>query len=74
MGQEYFQNLPNNKSKNMASTYGGSTLGFRSKSHKQLLIEEFNWNDKFNVMASKNNLRIHRNFKEYFDKPIDYDV
>jgi len=39
-----------------------------------MLLEEFNWNENFNVMASKNNIRVHPNFKEYFDKPIDYDV
>lgn len=25
-------------------------------------------------MSSKNNIRVHNNYKEYFDKPIDYDV
>lgn len=45
----------------------------RSKSEKNLLIKEFNWVDKFNVMASKNNVRVHDNFREYFDRPIIYD-
>ena len=52
----------------------GSMLGAKSKSHKQLLLDEFNWNENFNVMASKNNKQVHINYKEYFDKPFDYDV
>jgi hypothetical protein len=32
-----------------------------------------NWIEKFNVMSSKNNVRVHTNFREFFDKPIDYD-
>lgn len=25
-------------------------------------------------MSSKNNLKVHRNNKEFFDRPIDYDA
>ena len=28
------------------------------------------WDDYFSKMHSKNNERVHRNFKEYFDRPI----
>jgi len=46
----------------------------RSKSQKTLLVNEFNWNENFNVMASKNNQLVHESYREFFDKPIDYDV
>ena len=39
-----------------------------------LLLTEFNWVENFNVAASKNNVRVHKNYQEYFDRPIDYDV
>jgi hypothetical protein len=35
---------------------------------------EFNWVDNFNIKASKNNVEVHKNYHEYFDRPIDYDV
>jgi hypothetical protein len=38
------------------------------------MTQEFNWNEKFNVMQSKNNLRVHNNYHEYFDRPLEYDV
>lgn len=38
------------------------------------MLNEFNWVDNFNVMNSKNNIQVHKNYHEYFDKPIDYDV
>jgi hypothetical protein len=41
---------------------------------QESLVGERNWNDKFAVMGSKNNKRVHNNYKEYFDKPIDFDV
>lgn len=40
----------------------------------QNLFKELKWNNRFNVAASKNNLNVHRDYKEFFDKPIDYDV
>ena len=43
-------------------------------SHKELLLQEFNWTDHFHTMASKNNIKVHSNYQEYFDRPIDYDV
>lgn len=46
----------------------------KAQSQKNLLVAEFNWNEKFNIMASKNNIQVHKNYHEYFDKPIDYDV
>ncbi len=46
----------------------------RAQSHKQLLLNEFNWVDQFQAMASKNNIKVHTNYMEYFDRPIDYDV
>jgi hypothetical protein len=33
-----------------------------------------NWAENFSVKASKNNVEVHNNYKEYFDKPIFYDV
>lgn len=39
-----------------------------------MLVAEFNWDDKFNVMASKNNIQVHKNYHEYFDRPIEYDA
>ena len=41
---------------------------------KTLLISEINWKDNFNVTASKNNIQVHENYKEFFDRPIQYDV
>ncbi|CDW90097.1 UNKNOWN [Stylonychia lemnae] len=31
------------------------------------------WDDYFSKMHSKNNDRVHNNFREFFDKPIQYD-
>lgn len=31
------------------------------------------WETYHNVAASKNNLEVHQNFKEYFDRPIKLD-
>lgn len=39
-----------------------------------MLVAEFNWDDKFNIMASKNNIQAHKNYHEYFDRPIEYDA
>jgi hypothetical protein len=38
------------------------------------LVNEKNWVDNFNVMGSKNNIKVHNNYRELFGKPIDYDV
>eukprot|EP00347_Sterkiella_histriomuscorum_P008727 403343983 len=46
----------------------------RAQSQKNLLVAEFNWDEKFNIMASKNNIQVHKNYQEYFDKPIEYDA
>ena len=35
--------------------------------------KEHQWVSNFNVMGSKNNDRVHIHFKEYFDRPVDYD-
>ena len=35
---------------------------------------EEQWKENFNVMASKNNDKLHRNYHEYFDRPVEYDV
>jgi len=45
-----------------------------SVSQKNLLVNEFNWCENFNVMSSKNNIQVHRNYQEFFDRPINYDV
>lgn len=45
-----------------------------SQSQKNLLITEFNWIDNFNVMSSKNNIQVHKNYQEYFDRPLNYDA
>jgi hypothetical protein len=34
------------------------------------ITREFSWVNNFAVMHSKNNARIHKTYKEYFDKPI----
>ena len=36
--------------------------------------KERKWNDRFSVASSKNNMRVYSDYKEYFDRPIDYDV
>lgn len=45
----------------------------RARSEKNLMVREINWVDKFNVMQSKNNNRVHKNYREFFDSPIAYD-
>ena len=35
---------------------------------------ETKWNGRFNVAISKNNMKVHTDYKEFFDRPIDYDV
>jgi len=35
-----------------------------------LLKKESRWNSQFHVMRSKDNGIVHRNYKEYFDRPI----
>ena len=35
--------------------------------------KEFNWVDNFSVTHSKNNRDVHRTYKEYFDKPVQYN-
>lgn len=46
----------------------------KTQSHKNLLFQEFNWNEKFHILASKNNIQCHKNYAEYFDAPVEYDV
>ena len=44
-----------------------------SKLYKERDIgKELNWVDNFSVTFSKNNNNIHRTFKEFFDKPVNY--
>lgn len=38
------------------------------------ILKETRWNERFNVAISKNNMNVHSDYKEFFDKPIDYDV
>ena len=45
----------------------------KSKGNK-LSRMEHKWNERFNVAYSKNNGLVHRDYKEFFDRPIDYDV
>lgn len=35
--------------------------------------KEQQWVSNFNVMGSKNNAKIHRHYKEFFDRPVEYD-
>lgn len=45
-----------------------------SKIYKERNVEkEFGWVDNFAVTHSKNNVQIHKNFKEFFDKPVSYN-
>jgi hypothetical protein len=38
------------------------------------LMKEMKWNTRFHVANSKNNMRVFKDYKEFFDRPIDYDV
>ena len=38
------------------------------------LSTEYGWDRNFVVMGSKNNGQVHRSYREYFDRPIQYDV
>lgn len=40
---------------------------------KKHLKKIHNWQQYHNVMASKNNVRVHSAFKEFFDRPIKLD-
>ena len=40
---------------------------------KQTRAKEMQWVDNFAVKCSKDNARIHRKFKEFFDRPRDYE-
>jgi hypothetical protein len=51
----------------------GGIPNMRSKKNQEILMET-KWNDRFNVAISKNNMKVHTNYKEFFDRPIDYDV
>jgi hypothetical protein len=31
------------------------------------------WNPYFSTMGAKNNKKVHRNFREFFDRPLNYD-
>jgi len=33
---------------------------------------ELGWIPNFNIKKSKNNIVCHTNYKEFFDKPVDY--
>jgi hypothetical protein len=54
---------PNKKTRNLLMS-----------SNKTASLIEKNWHDAFSVMGSKNNTLMHRNYREYFDKPVPYDV
>ena len=43
----------------------------KSQSHHSM-IREINWDPYFSKMYSKNNEKVHRNYKEFFDKPVMY--
>jgi hypothetical protein len=32
------------------------------------------WDTYFSRTASTNNIQVHQNYKEYFDKPINYSI
>ena len=65
-GSSYTPFIGDKMSKTMRKTLSQEQLKFNnSKEHK--------WVSNFNVMGSKNNDRVHRHFKEYFDRPVDYD-
>lgn len=45
-----------------------------SKLYKERDVhKEFSWIDNFSITHSKNNNKIHGRFKEYFDKPVNYN-
>ena len=48
--------------------------GKRRTSSQEAIVQEVNWDGKFNVMGSKNNIQVHKHYREFFDKPINYDV
>jgi len=35
-------------------------------------IRDNDWDHHFHSMKSKDNLKIHKHFREFFDKPINY--
>ena len=39
-----------------------------------LVGDEYGWDGNFIVMGSKNNRAVHQSYREYFDRPIQYDV
>mmetsp|Transcript_22506 Transcript_22506/g.22312 ORF Transcript_22506/g.22312 Transcript_22506/m.22312 type:complete len:172 (-) Transcript_22506:8-523(-) len=38
------------------------------------ITRERRWNERFYITNSKNNQKVFNDYKEFFDKPIDYDV
>lgn len=54
----------------------GSTFMGRSQSQHHFGMTQTGqggWNPYFSKMLSKNNDRVHQNFREFFDRPIPYD-
>ncbi|CAI2368408.1 unnamed protein product [Moneuplotes crassus] len=48
----------------------------KHKRHNSMekITRERRWNERFYITNSKNNQKVFNDYKEFFDKPIDYDV
>ena len=46
---------------------------FKATKGKHSLMKH-KWDDRFYITSSKNNLKVHNDYKEFFDRPIEYDV